>query len=257
MGLNSSMQQIVKYTQKITQVLDPNKWLSVRVPGGLSSLFGGEDDEDTSTLGDLLNELNTTAGDIMTGANLVRCAILMATEDGIKGYGDFLAQMAMGAMGAITAVADAIMDAIYIQISNAVNQIVNLFTSFIDAIFNVWAAMCQIWDALENWWDKKGEWVKFNFEWALAQENCADMYAAIGACLLNKFLGPYLDEFKEKAVNAINNYGNDLNNMIYEEISDARTFIAYANQEAFLLKKAALQINGLTRENLIGNSIGQ
>lgn len=256
MGLNSSMQKVLQYTQKINAVLDPNKWLSMRLPGGVGSIFGRETGEGETSLGEVLDELNTMAGDIMTGANLIRCAYLMS-KNGAAGWGDFLGALSMGVMGAVTAVADTIMDAIYVQISNAVNQIVNLVSSLLDAIFNVWAAMCQIWDALKDLWNKKGEWVDFNLDWALAEENCKDMYAAIGACLLNKFLGPYLDEFKEKATNQINKYGAQLNDLIYEEVADVRTFAAYANQEAFLLKKASLQIKGLTRENLIGNSIGQ
>jgi hypothetical protein len=52
---------------------------------------------------------------------------------------------------------------------------------------------------------------------------------------LNKFVGSYLDEFREKALNEINKGGNKLNDMLYDELSDARTFAAYANHEAFLL----------------------
>ena len=253
MGLNSSMQKLLNYTQKVNDVLNPNKWLSMRVPGIKGGLFKREEGEGISTLGDLLNEINTSVGDIMTGVNIAYCAVTM----GGAGYADFIGKLATGVVGAITAVADTIMDAIYIQISNAVNQIVNLISGFLDMIFNVWSSICQIYDAMCNWWDSFGDFFDFNFDNILAKQNCSDMYAAIGACLLNKFLGPYLDEFKEKATDAINKHGKKMNDIIYEELADARTFVAYANQEAFLLKKAALQINGLTRENLIGDVVGQ
>ena len=89
-----------------------------------------------------------------------------------------------------------------------------------------------------------------DIDFELSEKNCKDMYAAIAGCLLNKYLGPYLDEFKEKALNAINKAGNAFNDMLYEELSDARTFAAYAEQEAFLLEKAKIQIKGLTKDNL-------
>jgi len=80
------------------------------------------------------------------------------------------------------------------------------------------------------------------------------MYAAIAGCLLNKFLGPYIEEFTDKVVGKINEVGNNFNNALYEGLQDVNTFSSYANQESFLLKKASLQIKGLTKENLLGTN---
>ena len=48
----------------------------------------------------------------------------------------------------------------------------------------------------------------------------------------------------------INEGGSAFNDFLYAELSDVHTFAAYANQEAFLLEKAKIQINGLRKEVL-------
>jgi hypothetical protein len=81
------------------------------------------------------------------------------------------------------------------------------------------------------------------------------MYAAIAGCLLNKFLGPYIEEFTSKVVGKINEVGNDFNDKLYDELQDANVFASYANREAFLLKKASIQMSGLTKENILSYGI--
>lgn len=254
MGLNQSMQKIISYTQKINNALNPDNWLSVKIPGkGLGKIFGREEDEGEVTVAQLMEDLNTLSGDVMTGWNLIRCL-----DMGKSGYAGLVAQLGMGVMGAVAAVADEIMDAIYIQISNAVNQIFDVINSLIDVFFNLWCTIYQIVQSIVDFFKSLGDFGKLQMKAALDKENCKDMYAAIGACLLNKFLGPYLEEFKEKAVNEINKGGAKLNDLVYEELSDVRTFTAYANQELFLLKKANYQIQGLTKDNLLQDlTIGQ
>ena len=75
----------------------------------------------------------------MTGWNLIRCL-----DMGKSGYAGLVAQLGMGVMGAVAAVADEIMDAIYIQISTAVNQIFDVINSLIDVFFNLWCTIYQI-----------------------------------------------------------------------------------------------------------------
>lgn len=252
MGLNSSMKKLVSYTSKLNNLLDFNKLLSVKVPGAkYTSLFGTSMDEGDGgmTLAEIAKNVGEIGGDIMTGVNLVNCAFIMS-KGGMQGWKDFLGSMAMGVTSVILSLTDVILDAIAIQIGNAVSQIISTISSVISALYSIWTSILGILDALEELWDN-WKTIKLDIDIELSKENCKDMYAAIAGCLLNKYLGPYLNEFKEKALNAINKYGNDFNNLLYEELSDARTFAAYASQEAFLLKKAELQIKGLTKENLL------
>jgi len=189
----------------------------------------------------------------MTGVNLIKCL-----DMGWGNYGALMGQLAMGVMGAVAAVADEIMDAIYVQISNAVNQIFDVFNSLIDVFFNLWSVIAQIYESIKSFFKNIADIGKLQLKSCLSEENCKDMYAAIGACLLNKFLGPYLEEFKDKAVKEINKGGAKLNELVYEELYDVRTFTAYANQELFLLKKANYQIQGLSKTNLLRDlTIGQ
>lgn len=87
----------------------------------------------------------------------------------------------------------------------------------------------------------------------LNKNECIELYSSIAACLLNKFLGPFVDKFTEKVVGGINDVGEEFNNMLFEELQDVNTLSSYINQEAFLLEKASLQMRGLTKENLLSS----
>lgn len=155
-------------------------------------------------------------------------------------------------MGAVGSVIDEIYDAISYQISNAVNQVVGSILAVVDALGSLVSSIVSLWEAIVDTVSSWADWSNLKLELELQQENCKDMFASIAACLLNKFLGSYLDEFTEKVVGKINEVGSDFNDKLYDELQDANAFASYAKQEAFLLKKASIQIKGLSKENLLG-----
>lgn len=247
MGLTSSLDKIISFTSKFNDSLNLQKLLNVNVPGiDFGKYFGRNHEQGTQTLGDLVGQIEEIGGDIMTGANLIRCATVMNMSD----WENFLGQMSMGVTSIIASIADQIINELSLQIGNAIQQIVNTITSIADALYNVWVSIELLIDSIGDLWDNWTTDIDFDIDFELNERNCKDMYAAIAGCFLNKFVGSYLDEFREKALNEINKGGNKLNDMLYDELSDARTFAAYANHEAFLLQKAKLQIQGLTKENL-------
>lgn len=246
----SNLKKIIDYTARFNQYTNPKNIINITMPDHiLYSIFGFEDNEGETTTKSLAATIKDVGGDIMTGANIIRCASIMSLGD----WGDFLGQLGMGVSGAIMAVLDPIVTAISIQLSNAVSQIASTVLNIVSALYDLWTQIGLIITALGELWDNWTTNWNLKFQWELDAKNCKDMFAAIGACFLNKFLGPYLTEFKEKAVREINNYGNDFNQMLYEEMKDINTFASYASQEAFLLQKAQLQMKGLTKENLLSN----
>lgn len=250
MSLNSSMQKIIDFTSKLNGYLDLNNLIDVKVPGGkLAEMVGWEEGEGIQSVGDLVRAVEDVGGLVATGANLVRCGYTIATSDQYK---NFLGSMAMGVTNVIVQITDEIWNAVAAQINQAVMQVVGTITNIITALNNLWTSIELLWEGLKKCWDDWMRDIEFNIGLELDAKNCADMYAAIGGCLLNKFLGPYIDEFKEKALKEINETGKSFNDLLYEEMADANAFAAYANHEAFLLNKAELQIKGLTRENLLG-----
>lgn len=248
MSLTESLDNIVKYTAKINTYLNPQNLLSVKIPGANLGKVFGEEGINVTTLGDVIEGVERIGGDIMTGVNIIRCAFVMGSD----GYLGFLGQMAMGVTSVIMSIADQIIEAVAIQLGNAVRQIVGVITSIVSALHNLWTSVSLLIKSLGDLWDSWTKDIDFDIDFELQKENCKDMYAAIAGCMLNKYLGPYLDEFKEKAIREINKGGEAFNNMLYEELSDVRTYAAYAHQEAFLLKKAQIQIDGLQRDKLIG-----
>jgi hypothetical protein len=116
MSLTESLDNIVKYTAKINTYLNPQNLLNVKIPGAnLGKLFG-EEGENIATLGDVIEGVERIGGDIMTGVNIVRCAFIM----GADGYKGFIEQMAMGVTSVIASIADQIIEAVAIQLGNAV-----------------------------------------------------------------------------------------------------------------------------------------
>lgn len=252
MGLNSSMQKIIQFTQKFSNSLNPDNLINIKIPGGaVADFLGFEEGEGIHSIADLKWAVMDASANVATGINLVRCGIHMA-GNGFEGYLGFLGQMAMGATAIIAAITDQVIEAIALQINMAISQVIGTITNIIKVLHDLWNSVKMIWQSLQNLWDSWTADINFDLELELDEENCKYMFAAIAGCMLNKFLGPYIDEFREKTLNAINEAGADFNSMLYDELSDANTFAAYAEHEAFLCKKAALQINGLNRQNLLG-----
>lgn len=246
-GLNSHMQKIVSFTSKLNATLNPQRLINVSLPGvNLGKMFGVEELEGVQTLGDLVNTIEDVGGDIMTGVNLLRCAGKMNMSD----WGQWLGQLGMGVTSIIASIVDVVIEAIAIQISAAVQQIVGAITSIVSALHNLVTSVGLLLEGLGDFWKSLTWDVDFDFDWDLSEKNCKDMYAAIAGCFLNKFLGDYFEEFKQKAVEMINEGGSAFNDFLYAELSDVHTFAAYANQEAFLLEKAKIQISGLRKEVL-------
>lgn len=244
------MQKIIEITSKVNGFLDLNNFVDVKLPGGkFAEMMGWEEDEGINSISDLTRVVEDVGGLVATGANLVKCGYTIATSDQYK---DFLGSMAMGATNVILQITDEIWNAVAAQINQAVMQVVGAITNIITALHNLWTSVELLWDGLKKLWDDWTRELDFNIGLELDAKNCADMYAAIGGCLLNKFLGPYLNEFRDKALKEIEETGKELNDLIYDELADVNTFAAYAQHESFLLKKAELQIKGLTRENLLG-----
>ena len=91
-------------------------------------------------------------------------------------------------------------------------------------------------DMIKSWTD----WSNIRIDLDIDEENCKDIYAAIAGCMLNKLLGPYIEEFTSKIVGKINEVGNNFNDVLYENLQDANVMASFARQESFLLNKASL-----------------
>ena len=167
-------------------------------------------------------------------------------------WGGLMANAITGAAGVLMDMYKQIADAVAAQVGMAVSQIVGMITNIVNAFSNMISSIILlakgIYEMFKNWSD----WADWIWEVEIEAENCKDMLSAIGACYLNKFLGPYIEQFTDKIVGAINEAGNNLNELLFDQFQDVNMLASYVNQEAFLLQKASLQIKGLTKENLLG-----
>ena len=241
-SINSSIQKIIEFTSTIASSLNPQNLMNVPIPGvNLNKLFGRETAEGDASLSDITNALEALQGDIVTGINIAICPFVM----GGGGYAGLIQSLVAGSISVIASIADTVIQAVAIQINGAIMQIVGAITSIISALHNLVTSVTMLCKALYDIWDNFSLKIFDDIEWELAAENCKDMYAAIAGCFLNKFLGPYLDEFKEKALAKINEEGAKFNDLLYDELTETRVYTSYAQQEAFLIEKARLQITGL------------
>ena len=248
-NINNQMQKIISFTSNLIGAVN-YKSIGCNVPvDNFLTILGVDNALEFGSLQETKTSIQQIKGAIAQGANMVNCAwTLMTTSQGL----DFLSQIATGALGAISSVIDQIWDAVAVQIHAAINQVVGTFLNLVQAFQSLITSVLLLADAIVNFFSSLSQFADMTFKLKLEQKQCADFYASIAACLLNKYLGPYLDEFTNKVISQVNDLGGQFNALLYQELQDVNTFSSYAKQEAFLLKKASLQINGLTPRNLLG-----
>lgn len=247
MSLASSMKKVTGFTNKLLNITRGSQ-LGTNIPSTSITRALGIDGDSVGSIESLTNTIRDLKDGITNAATLSYCAYNLASID--QGLA-FIEKLALGLDSAIESILDQIIDSIATQISNAAQQLIGAFVSLVDALANLVSSVLLIADSLVDLWNNWSDWSNWKFQWNLEKEACLDMYSSIAGCLLNKFLGSYLDDFTDKVVGKINEVGNNFNNALYDSLQDVNTFSSYANQEAFLLKKASIQIKGLTKENLL------
>lgn len=251
MSLNSAMQDVIRVTGKLTSLANNTRNknpLHCNTPySAVQRVLGLQVFDDIESIQDLKSAIQQIKQKIALGASYVQCISIM----GLKDWGQVLENIANGVGDAMASVLNQIMVAIQSQIQQAIGQILGTVNNLIDALFNlvnsIFVLMAAIQETIRSWF----EWANDKINFQRSQQECIDMFSTIGACLLNKFLGPYIQQFTSKVVGKINQVGNNINDKIYQQLYDVNTFSAYANQQAFLLKKAALQTRGLSKTNLL------
>lgn len=194
-----------------------------------------------------INELKQATAKV---ANLARCG--WAVTFGGQ-FGGLMENILTGLTGAALSVVDQIWDAVYVQIKGLVDQSLGTILNLIDAFQSLITSILLLADSVKNFFASLSEFADLQVELEMEYEDCKKLYSSLAACLLNKYLGKYIDQFTNKAVGFINKTGAELNAALYEDLQDVNVFASYAKKEAFLLKKASLQINGLTPTNLLAD----
>ena len=255
MGLLQAMGKITSFTNQIVNTISgtgSSFGFGTNIPTNSAlSVLGITEDLSFNSIGDIKNSINSIIGGVSRGVTMVKCAYdMFSLDNGL----DFLLKLASAMDNAIQTVIDQIFDAVATQVAIACQQIIGTVINFINAIANLINSVLAIADAIKKLWNSWTNWGEWKWEFNLENDSCSDMFAAIAGCLLNKFLGPYLDEFTNKIVGKINEVGNNINDKLYDEFQDVNMFSSYANQEAFLLKKASIQLQGFSKESILGVS---
>lgn len=248
MSLASSMKKVTSFTNKLLNITSGSQ-LGTNIPtNSVMRALGVDGTLGLGSVEDIQYTISELKEGITNATTFAYCAYNLLS---IEGALDFLDRLANGMDSAIASILDQVIDSIATQISMAAQQVIGAFTSLLDALANLVQTVILIADSLSDLWNSWTDWSNWKFQMNIEKEACMDMYASVAGCLLNKYLGPYLEDFTDKVVGKINEVGNNFNDALYDSLSDVNTFTSYANQEAFLLKKASIQIKGLTKENLL------
>lgn len=248
MSLASSMKKVTSFTNKLLNITSGSQ-LGTNIPtNSVMRALGVDGTLSIGSVEDIQNTISELKDGITNAATFAYCAYNLLS---IEGALEFLDRLALGIDSAIASILDQVIDSIATQISMAAQQVIGAFTSLLDALANLVQSVLLIADSLMDLWNSWTDWSNWKFQMNIEKEACMDMYASVAGCLLNKYLGSYLEDFTDKIVGKINEVGNNFNDALYDSLSDVNTFSSYANQEAFLLKKASIQIKGLTKENLL------
>ena len=241
MGILSTMNEVVETTNKFVNSIDA---FHCNVPTGRIGKILGVDDIQIRGLSDISSAVGEIGGAVAQSINMIDCATSLSTWNGLLGalaYG--LSDVALGML-------QTIQEAIAVQLRAAVQQVVGTLINFFTSIMNLISNICLLFRAimdLSSWFDLSLD----NLKLSINREECVSMMASIAACILNKYLGEFLDEVESDVLDAINDVGNVINNKITDALEDTNLMASYINREAFLIKKAQMQIAGLTPENVL------
>lgn len=290
MGLMSSISKITNFiggaATKVT-ALTKGSATGTNIPtNSVMRALGMGDSLGFGSLSEIKNSIESVVGGVVTGVNMIKCAYdLFSIDDAIAFLDNMANTFVNGVVGAAvgvvntainaaTAVVDQVVGAVVGQVTAAISQVLGAIHGVLDAIQNMINSILLIADALKDLWDSWTNWADWKWSLDIESQSCEDMFTSIAGCLMNQFLGSKFDkllgkvtgkisgfgdkigdsitDFGDKITGKVNKLGNAVNSSIYEELSDVNAFSSYANQESFLLKKASLQIRGLTKENLLG-----
>lgn len=249
MSLASSMAKITSFTSKLTSITPNN--LHANIPSNSLTRALGIDGDNISSISDLKNTISDLKQGVASAASLAYCSVVLFADGGKTALG-VLQNLATGAAAIVTDIWKQISEAVAAQIGMAVSQIIGTITNLISALQNLVVSVMLLAQGIASMIKSWLDWSQWDWELEIEKENCKDMLSAIAACYLNKILGPYIEQFTDKIVGKINQVGNNFNDMLFDAFQDTNMFSSYANQQAFLLQKASLQIKGLTKQNLLG-----
>lgn len=241
MGILSTMNDVVESTNKFVNSIES---FQCNIPTGKVGQFLGIDDIQIQGLSGLSSAVGEVASGVTQGLSLAYC--MLSPE----GWAGMLGGIAYGLTDAAFGMLQTIQEAISAQLRAAVQQIIGTLINFVTSIMNLIANICLLFKAiadLSSWFDLGSKSLKL----AIEREECGSMMASIAACILNKYLGEFLDELESDIVDSINEVGNAVNNKIADAMEDVNLMSSYINREAFLIKKAQIQVAGLTPENVL------
>ena len=240
MGLLSTLEDMVTFTEKMVNFNS----FHINIPTGKAGEILGLEDIEISSLGDLVGAVQDVGSKVMFGISMAECLM------DVGNWGKMLGNLTFAASAAIMDVMETVFEAISMQIRAAFQQAIGSLLNLVTAIMNLVSSIGLLIEAIAGLKD----WFNVSIgkiDAAVSRDMCVDMMSSIGACLLNKFLGPILDKWEMEAVEAINKTGDKFNDKMSEELEDVNMISSYVNRESFLLKKASIQINGLTPENVL------
>lgn len=241
MGLLSTMNDVVESTNKFVNSINS---FHCNIPTGRVGKILGLDDFQIRGLSDISSAVGEVGSAVAQSINMIDCATSLSTWTGMLGA------LAYGVSDAALGMLQTIQEAISAQLRAAVQQVVGTLINFVTSIMNLIANICLLFKAimdLSSWFDLSLE----NLKLALNREECVNMMSSIAACILNKYLGEFLDELESDILDSINDVGNSINNKISDAMEDTNLMASYINREAFLIKKAQMQVAGLSPENVL------
>jgi hypothetical protein len=219
--------------------------LNVKIPS--FSLSQGFNYEGVKSLGGIVGSVVDSAQNLLQGARLAYCAGKMLTNPGMML--NVLSTLGNSVIAAATEMASRLAGLINGQITQALSQISgtiqglvgNIF-GFLGSIIDLYKSIVDLVDAISN--IGFGNWGDF-----MAEEDCEYIFAAMAACMLNKFLGSKLQDLERKISSKIIETGSALNSSIADGLADVNSVSSYIERETFMMEKATKQINGIN--NLI------
>lgn len=219
--------------------------LNVKLP--TFSLATGFSTAQFTSLGGITGSVIDSAQSLLQGARLAYCAGKMLTNPGMM-LG-VLSILGNSVIAAATEMASRLASLVKGQITQALSQISGAIQGIVGNIFGFLSSIVDLYQSIVDLIDAISNIGLINWKDFMAEEDCEYIFAAIAACMLNKFLGTKLQELERKISSKIIKTGNSLNYAIADSLADVNSVSSYIERETFMMEKATKQINGIS--NLI------
>ena len=235
------MSKLSSLTNKLTGSDNGGKGLfNLSIPGcSLGGLIPVTKETEVHSLGDLLESVTDTIGNLNTIAHMAYCLGEVANEKSMLRILDNITNSILAVAYEMAMRIASVMGA---QILGMFGTVAGTILNLVNAIFDFLTSVVKLYETLMAIWDNIRHRALGNWDDFMSQSDCEYMFASIAACIINKLFGDKLRKFEMEVTQKITETGQKWNSAIASELADTNNLANFVRHESFMVNKANDQL---------------